>query len=430
LWVCENGVLDLEIGLFRDGRPDDYMSLSCNLNYHKYGKDDDEYKELKEYFRKVFVNKARRSYFKDTACAAMEGGNINKIFIVGTGGGDNAKSVTYELLEKVFGEYCIKFPRELLIVSRTNSSSGARPELARVRGRRLALAQEIAKTETLNIGVLKELTGNDSFFARGIYEKGTEVRPCFTLFMQCNEPPGVPGHDEATWNRIRVLDYESKFVKPQDLEKYPVPEDEKEQYKMKRFKADLSFGKRLPELAPVLLSMLFDRRKKYKQRGLKEPKEVKLSTNMYRANNDVYLQFIQDRIEEITYPKKTPLEKMTFLRLPDLYSEFTSWYQENYSSYREKFNKVSLMHEFNKKFSNSGKQGRIHGWYGYKICDEEITDEKQRKLQEILGGKNSNTTLEKENKEDFPKTQTIKDKSVPTKTSKNAKLKKKSSTKS
>lgn len=388
LWVCENGVLDLELGIFRDGRPDDYMMFSCNLPYHNFVKDDDEYIELKDFFRKVFVNKNRRRYFKDTACAAMEGGNINKTFIVGTGGGDNAKTITYTLLETTFGEYCIKFPRELLVVGKSNSSSSARPELSRVRGRRLAIAQELAKNETLNIGVLKELTGNDSFFSRGLYEKGTEIKPVFTLMMACNEPPTVPGHDDATWNRIRILDYESRFIKPQDLQKWPVPASVEEQFKLKRFKADLSFKSRLPDMAPVMLSMLFNRYKKYKKRGLREPAEVQMSTNTYRAVNDVHLQFIQDRIEHISYPKDTPDKEKEFLRLPDLYAEFMSWYSENHSSYaKEKINKISLMHEYNKRFTGASKQGRTHGWYGYRIVADEPEDDKQKQLHDILSGK-------------------------------------------
>lgn len=389
LWVCENGVLDLELCLFRDGRPDDYMSFSCGLNYHKYGKNDDEMIELKDLFKKVFTNANLRRYFKDVACAAMEGGNKNKTFIIGTGGGDNAKSLVYGLVETMFGEYCIKFPREMLIVGRGNSSAGARPELARVRGKRLAQIQEIAKDETISIGVLKELTGNDSFFARTIFEKGAEIKPMFCLWLQCNECPAIPGHDDATWNRVRKLDFESTFVKPEKLKDYPVPKSEAEQFKMKRFKADLDLGKRIPELAPVLLSALFERFKKYKVRGLREPEEVRMSTGMYRAVNDVYLQFIQDKIEKIEYPAETPEKDRYFLKLPDLHSEFTSWYRETHSSYsKDKFDRVSLQHEFNKKFGGTfTKRGSAKGWYGYRIIEEEQEDEKQQKLHEILSKK-------------------------------------------
>lgn len=389
LWVCENGVLDLELCLFRDGRPDDYMSFSCGLNYHKYSKQDDEMIELKDFFKKVFTNPNLRRYFKDVACAAMEGGNKNKTFIVGTGNGDNAKSLTYGLIETMFGEYCIKFPREMLLAGRGNGSAGARPELARVRGKRLAQIQEIAKDETISIGVLKELTGNDTFFARTLFEKGAEIKPMFCLWLACNQCPVIPGHDDATWNRVRKLDFETKFVRPEQLKDYPVPKSEKEQFEMKRFKADMELAKRLPDLAPVALSMFFERFKKYKVRGLREPEEVRMSTGMYRAMNDVYLQFIQDKIEKVVYPPETPEKDRLFLKLPELHSEFTSWYKETHSSYsKEKFDRTSLQHEFNKKFGGTlSKKGTSKGWYGYRIIEDEQEDEKQQKLHEILSKK-------------------------------------------
>jgi phage/plasmid-associated DNA primase len=390
LFVCENGVLDLELGIFRDGRPDDYCTFSCNQYYRPYTKEDDEWKELKIFFRKVFPDRDLRRYFKDSTCAILEGGNKNKVFIVGTGGGDNAKSVTHKLLELMFGEYHLKFPQEMLIKGRGNSSSSARPELARVRGKRIAIIQEIAKDETLNIGVLKELTGNDSFYARTLFEKGTEIQPGFTLLMQCNEPPAIPGHDDATWNRVRRLDYESRFVKPRDLHKFPVPASEEEQMKMKRFHADLSFMDRVPELVPVLLSMFFKRYvEKYKKFGLREPQKVQMATGMYRAMNDVFVQFIQDKIEEVEYPKGTADSEKVFIKLADVHAEFTSWYKETHSSYsKEKFDRHILAHELNKRLNGSEKRGRQQIWIGYRICEDDdgVTD-KDSQLHQMLSKK-------------------------------------------
>ena len=386
LFACENGVLDLDAKLFRDGRPDDYCTMSCGLEYRNYSPEDDEVRELDLFFQKVFPHEQRRAYFLDICCSCLEGGNINKTFVVGTGSGDNAKSVVFGMLELVFGEYSIKFPQELFLVGRGNSSGGARPELARVRGKRLAVVQEISKTQTLNIAVLKELTGNDSFFARNLFEKGTEIKPMFTLMMQCNEPPKVPGHDGATWERIRVVDFEAKFVKPNKLKLYPVPATFKEQMEMKRFKADLNFSRRLPDLAPVMLWTLFERFKDYKVRGIVEPEEVQIATNMYRAMNDVYLQFIHEKIEKPEYPAGTEETSKVFLGLVELHQEFTAWYAENHSSYAKGdcHNKITLEHEFNKRFHPATKIKRTTGWYGYKIAEDEALDEDQKKMQDLL----------------------------------------------
>ena len=194
---CENGVLDMEMGIFRDGRPDDYITLSTGVHYRNYTDDDDEVQEFHDYYKKVFPNAARRNYYWDFMCIAMRGGNINKKFLAQTGVGDNAKSVNTLLVEKTFGEYVIKFPRELLIRGRGNTSGQARPELARVRGKRFAIVQEIADHEEIDIGVLKELTGNDSFFVRNLFEKGFELVPMFTMLLQCNKLPKIPGHDQG-----------------------------------------------------------------------------------------------------------------------------------------------------------------------------------------------------------------------------------------
>lgn len=382
--VCENGVLDLDLLLFRDGRPDDYATFSTGLYYTEYYSGDSEVQELDDYLKKVFPNPKRRDYFLDFMCSCMKGGNIHKRCLFQTGGGDNGKSITTELLELTFGNgndgYFGKFPRELIVKSsRGNSSSGARPELARVRGKRIMGFDEIAETETIDIGVLKLLTGNDSFFTRTLHDEGGEIKPMFTLIAQFNEPPAIPAQDEATWSRVRVLDYESKFVKPQDITKYPVPKSKSKQFEKKRFYADPYFSDKLPELANVLLWKLFRRFvESYNEKGLVEPDEVKFSTNKYKAENDIYQQFIDSKLE-----KTEDLEE--FIRMNDMFSEFKEWYKENHSSYRkEPISKHKMKKEMLKRLGEVNQEsqrkedkyglGKLGRWWGYKIVDDDYED--------------------------------------------------------
>jgi len=366
--VCENGVLDLDIGVFREGRPDDYATFSTCIHYQKYDHGYEEVKEVRTFLKKVFPNENRRKYFMDIATSCLQGGNVHKRFLIGTGSGDNSKSVTYTLLEMVFGEYYGKFPRELLISGQSGSSSGARPELAHVRGKRIMSTQEITHKDNLNIGVLKELTGNDSFFTRGLFEKGREIRPQYTLWMQCNEPPKIPGHDSATWSRIRVLDFESKFVKPQDRSSFPVPKKFTEQMQMKRFEADPSFMDKLPGMAPVILWMLFDNyNNSYKQNGLIEPKEVMSATDQYKESNDVFIEFVNEKVtksdgnDDDKYPD-------VFILLAALFEEFKEWYSENYPSYKNKIGKNAFRDSMKtllgvtKTNTRGFKSGKFYGY--------------------------------------------------------------------
>lgn len=385
IFGCQNCVLDLQSGLAREGRSDDYVTLSSGIDYMEFTEDDDEVIAIRSLLEKVYPDPELRNYFLDSACKILEGGNVDKSFIVHTGGGNNAKSIIFKLLELTFGNYCHKFPRELLVMGRGNSSGSARPELAAVKGKRLAIVQELGKSEVMNVGVLRELTGNDSFFCRGLFKDGSKVSPMFTLMMMCNEPPKIPDSDEATWNRVRLLDYESKFVLPDKLNEYPVPPTPKEQMEMKRFHANPHFDNELPALAPAFLWMLFQRYRKYRESGFKTqilPKKVRISTSMYRSLNDVYQQFVQDRTEKIEglvvdeeYRKR---KDAAFLNVNVLYSEYDTWFTQNYKSYvKDKVSKIAFLHEMNKKLRNAGKQGKISGWFGYKI-PEDVQDEENK----------------------------------------------------
>ncbi len=377
---CENGVLDLRNGIFRPGEPGDYISFSTGLYYQEYAPGGPEDKELDEYLLKTFPNINLRNYFQDFICSCLRGGNVHKRFLVKTGDGDNGKSITVKFIELVFGDYAGKFPRELLIRGRGNSSGQARPELARIRGKRIMFCQEIGNAvDELNVGVLKELTGNDSFYVRTLFEKGAEITPQFTLILQCNDPPKIPGNDRATWSRIRVLDYESNFIKPQDIdidEDHTVPKTLEEQVKQKRFMADPCFEEKLPFLAPVLLWKLFQRYiGVYKDQGLREPKEVLASTDNYKTSNDIYQQFISEKIKKIDDKK---VAKGKFIRLVAMYDEFKEWNKINYPSYRRSVvGRNEMRNKLIKRMSGIIKnEKQIYGfkdykWWGYKIIMED-----------------------------------------------------------
>ena len=259
----------------------------------------------------------------------------------------------------------------------------------RARGKRLCAFSEIAKTETLNIRVLKLLSGGDDFPARGLYSNDMEdIKPTHTIVMQCNELPHIPGHDNATWNRVRVIDYQSKFVIPKDLKKFPVPESEEEQFELKRFNADLGLERKLPDLAPGMLWYLFERYKSVKIRGLTEPEIVTESTSKYRQTNDMYMRFEQEKIVKDSDSSEEASEEPNFLPFTELFNEFTDWYRdENELSAKEsKISKTTFKNEFTKKWGAPVKlkNSRVLGWQGYKIVFNESENTNNKKQENLL----------------------------------------------
>jgi phage/plasmid-associated DNA primase len=385
LFGCENGVLDLRAGIFREGRPDDYITLSCGLNYTEFNDDDEEVKQVDEYIRRVFLDQTLRDYFLDVTCACLEAGNTNKIFAVFTGEPDGGKSAMMDFIKKTFGDYFGSFNQEMFIMGSQVSSAQARPELDQSRGKRLMVVNEISKAHKFNPGALKLLTGNDDTYTRTLHSKGGLFRPQFTLFFCMNEPPEIPAHDNALWTRGRFIPCESMFVKPRDLLKNPVPDTEEERTAMKRWKADPIFLEEIYACADVFLWKLFKRYGEYKKRGLKDPEKVTLATLQVRHLNDVFLQFIRDRIEEVK--KDDPEYENTFLKTSDVYQEFQSWNKENNAYLKEKWSKIQVQTELSKRLGPTTTKVRTQGWKGYRIFIESLDEEQLNYVQSALAKK-------------------------------------------
>ena len=114
------------------------------------------------------------------------------------------------MISNSLGEYYISCP--ITILTRKRGMSGqASPELARFKGARIGVFQEPDSGETFNVGILKELTGNDKFMARQLHKDPIEIKPQIKLFMTCNDLLNVPSNDGGTWRRIRVIDFISKI---------------------------------------------------------------------------------------------------------------------------------------------------------------------------------------------------------------------------
>lgn len=194
----------------------------------------------------------------------------------------NGKSKCIELYQKAFGDYCCTLPIALLTQKR-GTSNAATPELARAKAKRFAVLQEPGENERLNIGLMKEMTGGDKVYARGLYREGTEFKPQFKMILTCNHLPLVPSDDGGTWRRIRVVKFESKFCDNPD------PNNHHE------FPIDTSLSQRFDEWAEVFMSILIEHHRKLVIKKFKdaEPDEVLECTREYQRRNDVVADFME-----------------------------------------------------------------------------------------------------------------------------------------
>ena len=355
----KNGVYDLKLNVFRAGIPEDYISKQMPINYINFKKTDKRVLDVYDYLEKVFPDTSVRNYFLDTSSDVFEGGNKQKTIIFWTGEGDNAKSVTQTIMERMLGSYAIKFNTTLVTGKKTQAGSTA-PELARAGGGvRWAVLEEPDGDEELNVGMLKSLSGNDSYWARDLFEKGKSTReivPLFKLIFICNKLIKIKHADKAFWNRVKVLPFETTFVRPGQ----PCPETYEEQLKQKKFPMDPEFNKKIQSLLEPMCWLLLEHRKSIQGKGRIEPEKVKLATNMYRKQNDIYRQFIDECI----------VEADKYITLTELYEGFLMWYKLGYPKHSTPI-RNEVQEYFTKLWDEPEKGMKWHG-YRIKTPDEQI----------------------------------------------------------
>ena len=319
LIAFQNGVYDLRLNIFRAGRPEDFLSKSMSADYVEYTEDSEKVHEMRLFLEQVFPDKSVRKYFLDTASDVFVGGNHQKIVLFWSGEGDNGKSVTQSFFENLLGKLSIKFNTTVITGKKPNSGS-ANADLARAGGGiRWAVVEEPDGDEMINVGVLKHLSGNDSFYARDLFERGKdgrEIVPLFKLVVICNKLPKIKYADKATWNRIRVIPFEATFCRPGN----PAPDTYEEQLRQKRFPMDPKFALKIPGLVSAFAWILLRHRIQIIGKPREEPEKVKIATSIYQKQNDIYRQFYEEHIVE---------DESKSITLMELYARFKEWFRES-----------------------------------------------------------------------------------------------------
>uniref|UniRef100_A0A6C0J3J8 SF3 helicase domain-containing protein n=1 Tax=viral metagenome TaxID=1070528 RepID=A0A6C0J3J8_9ZZZZ len=354
----ENGVYDLDMKKFRPGMPDDHITLSTKVDYIEW-KDTNPYaKKLTAFFKTVLTNDNVREYFLSRLSSCVSG-KCEERFYFCTGSGSNGKSLTFQLLGEALGDYYISCPITI-ITRKRGASSAASPELARLKGPRAGVFQEPGTEEELNVGIFKELSGNDRFMVRGLYKEPIEVKPQVKYWLTCNDLPKVTSDDGGTWRRIRVIDFSSKFMDDPD------PDDPNQ------FKIDLSLKEQILKWAPYFASYLINKYvTEYNTTNkFPEPEEVMVSTNRYRKDQDIFRDYYDNNIEEF--------DSIEGIKKRDLYTGFKLFFKNEHEG--EQIPKSKKLYEFMEKAMKKDYNYKF-GYQGIRFKTEcEASDDEQNDL--------------------------------------------------
>jgi putative DNA primase/helicase len=308
LFPCANGVLDLETGRLKPGRPGDFLSMASPVEF----KGIDEPAPLWEKtLLEIYNDNADLvAYLQRLFGYAMTGLVKEKVFPVLYGRtGWNGRSLIVETISHVLGDLAGSIPAEMLLSQKySKSSSGPSPDIMSLKGIRMAFASEIDEGQRFSASKIKWLTGKDELVGRSPHDKySTRFAPTHKLFLMTNALPSAPANDKSFWERLHLIPHNISFVN----------RDPREAHERR---AILDLDKQVLKEAPGILAWLVRGCLLWQKHGLSPPKEITEVTEQYRRNEDLLADFIDECCI------KEPGAKV---RSSFLYARFVEWYHDN-----------------------------------------------------------------------------------------------------
>lgn len=332
-----NGIYDLKNDYFRNGRPEDYISMSTNCPYIKYDINNTQIKEVYDFFEQIQPEEDMREYLLLKLSSFVEGMQRDQKFEIWTGTGANGKGRILKLVLDSFGDYATTISITLLTKPRSDAN-GASPALAQTKGRRCCVFQEPENDDKIYVGHMKNLTGGDKQMARPLYCDPIEFYPQFKTILACNKLPEMPSADGGTWRRVRVVPFEMKFV-----------DNPTESFERKKIN---NLDDLMIEWKSAFMSILIEKYKKYIKYGIYEPKKVLIQTTEYQQNSDIFSEFIHEKLKQTD-------DNTECITLKEMWETFREWQKSTNREKKKKINKAEVENELktrlyhrNNKFYN------------------------------------------------------------------------------
>ncbi|KAF8574770.1 hypothetical protein K439DRAFT_813563 [Ramaria rubella] len=304
----ENGTFVLDECALREPVPSDYISISCGVKYEEVSSMDEEI-GLMGILQQIFPKEEVLRFFIRSCASMLEGYNKYKVFYIWWGTGNNAKTLLQRFVSSTLEEYSASLSTSL-ITGKRSKSSDATPDMYYARNKLVVFLQEPNPDEKIQVGRIKELTGNDKMYVRELFKSGTIMEFKAKIVLVTNNSLDAPGMDVAFRRRIVVIPFETTFSDKDDIVrgKHQLP-------------MDLDMESRIFRYRKAFLRILLKEYQCFMSNGLETPRYIKRKTTEYITMNNRPLKFIQQNLYK---------EKESTLKLMDIYEKFKEWFWQSY----------------------------------------------------------------------------------------------------
>lgn len=308
LLQAQGTVIQLRDGTTREGRPEDYINKVAPTAWKGLQAPCPNWQA---FILSIFDGDTELAeYMQKALGAALIGKPVTREFYICVGAGSNGKSTLFETVKEVLGgDLAGPIKSDLVMDDKRGGGGKADPELLALNGMRIVWVNETKKNEKLDTEQIKQFTGNDSLTGRYNYaNKVLTFSPTHTLFLLTNNKPKIAGGGQAIWDRLRLIEYKIRFV------------DEPNE-KLNEKPKDKGLADRLKQEKSGILAWLVQGCIAYQKHGLKAPASVMANSDSYRLDQDLILEFMQERCV---------LGTGQVVQSKPLYDAFCDWYRDTY----------------------------------------------------------------------------------------------------
>ncbi|UNK47120.1 phage/plasmid primase, P4 family [Arthrobacter sulfonylureivorans] len=297
-----NGTVDLATGQLQPHNPTDKLTKTAGADYRPDATSADWTQALRAVPDEVAAWLQVR--FGQAATGHMTPDDIMPVM---QGGGQNGKTTVLAGISAALGEHAVTVPDRLLLANPSDHPT----ELTTLQGARLAVIEETPEGRRLNVKRLKDILGTPTITARRIRQDNITWHATHSLFLATNYRPVISDTDHGTWRRLALVRFPFTFHRPDR----PHPDGNG------HLTGDPALRQRITqkESREAALAWIVAGAQAWYAAGQTmppAPAAVEADSLAWRAESDLVLAYIQDRLQ---------FDPDSAVLTTELHEDFSDW---------------------------------------------------------------------------------------------------------
>lgn len=311
-----NGTMDLRTGKLVEPRPEHLFNRRIPWKFEGFDKPCDFFKQMVK--QCMCGDGALYEYFMDSLATCLIGKQEKNLYLWLGPKANNGKSTLDGLLKRLLGVeggFCCDLNVANYLYTGLKDSERPAAGILQLVGARLAISGEPGAQDYFDLGKVKKLTSaGDTINARTLNSAKMRSFPqTQTGIIHCNAIPRCNGSDAGLRSRMRAIPFRAQFLRDEEL---PGGQPDEANHIYRAIDKTEIDARLDGEMTGILAELIKRAMKIYAGARAPVPEEVMEAGKNYTIENDLALQYLDERTREAPGAA---------IQAATLYEDFRAW---------------------------------------------------------------------------------------------------------